>query len=183
MSVPVSQVPFAPWYPFVLHICVSISVLQIGSSLSTCMCYIYYLFSFLWLTSLCMTVSRSIHFSANGTILFICLGEWYSIVNMCHISLIHSSVSGHLNSFRVLAFVNTAAMNIGAAFPSPGDLPDPGIEPGSLALQVYCLPSEPQRIDEHWGACVFLNYGFFGYIPESGITLLYIRWITMENLL
>ena len=27
-------------------------------------------------------------------------------------------------------------------FPSPGDLPDPGIEPGSLALQADYLPSE-----------------------------------------
>ena len=29
------------------------------------------------------------------------------------------------------------------AFPSPDDLPDPGIEPGSSALQVDSLPSEP----------------------------------------
>ena len=29
-------------------------------------------------------------------------------------------------------------------FTSPKDLPDPGIEPGSLALQVDSLPSEPQ---------------------------------------
>ena len=28
-------------------------------------------------------------------------------------------------------------------FPSPRDLPDPGIEPGSPALQVDALPSEP----------------------------------------
>ena len=28
-------------------------------------------------------------------------------------------------------------------FPSPGDLPDPGIEPGSPALQANALPSEP----------------------------------------
>ena len=28
--------------------------------------------------------------------------------------------------------------------PPPGDLPDPGIEPGSLALQADSLPSEPQ---------------------------------------
>ena len=28
-------------------------------------------------------------------------------------------------------------------FPSPGDLPDPGIKPGSPALQVDSLPSEP----------------------------------------
>ena len=31
----------------------------------------------------------------------------------------------------------------GLPFPSPGDLPHPGIEPGSLALQADALPSEP----------------------------------------
>ena len=31
----------------------------------------------------------------------------------------------------------------GLLFPSPGDLPNPGIEPGSLALQADTLPSEP----------------------------------------
>ena len=31
----------------------------------------------------------------------------------------------------------------GLLFPSPGDLPDPGIEPGSPALQADSLPSEP----------------------------------------
>ena len=31
----------------------------------------------------------------------------------------------------------------GLPFPSPGDLPDPGVEAGSLALQVDSLPSEP----------------------------------------
>ena len=31
----------------------------------------------------------------------------------------------------------------GLPFPSPGDLPDPGIEPGSPALQTDALPSEP----------------------------------------
>ena len=30
------------------------------------------------------------------------------------------------------------------AFPSPGDFPNPGIEPRSLALQVDSLPAEPQ---------------------------------------
>ena len=28
-------------------------------------------------------------------------------------------------------------------FPSLGDIPDPGIKPGSLTLQADCLPSEP----------------------------------------
>ena len=33
----------------------------------------------------------------------------------------------------------------GLPFASPGDFPDPGIEPGSPALQEDSLPSEPQR--------------------------------------
>ena len=32
----------------------------------------------------------------------------------------------------------------GLPFPSPGDLPDPGIKPGSPALKTDALPSEPQ---------------------------------------
>ena len=31
----------------------------------------------------------------------------------------------------------------GLPLPSPGDLPDPGIKPGSSALQADSLPSEP----------------------------------------
>ena len=31
----------------------------------------------------------------------------------------------------------------GLPFPSPGDLPNPGIEPGSPLLQAGALPSEP----------------------------------------
>ena len=33
----------------------------------------------------------------------------------------------------------------GVPFPSPGDLPNPGIEPGSLTFQVDALTSEPPR--------------------------------------
>ena len=32
----------------------------------------------------------------------------------------------------------------GLPFPSPGDLPKPGVQPGSPALQADALPSEPQ---------------------------------------
>ena len=38
----------------------------------------------------------------------------------------------------------------GLAFLSPGDLPDPGIEPGSSALRADGLPSEPAR--KHLGS-------------------------------
>ena len=34
----------------------------------------------------------------------------------------------------------------GLPFPSPGDLPDPGIEPGSPTLQADALPSEPSLL-------------------------------------
>ena len=48
----------------------------------------------------------------------------------------------------------------GLPFPSPGDLPDPGVEPGSPALRADALPSEPpgsnmcpcigRQILNHW---------------------------------
>ena len=42
----------------------------------------------------------------------------------------------------------------GLPFPSPGDLPDPGTEPGSLALQADSLPYEPPGKPVHniWDA-------------------------------
>ena len=59
-----------------------------------------------------MRVSSSIHVAANGIILFFFMAEYYSIVYMYHIFLIHSSVNGHLGCFHVLAVVNCAVVNI-----------------------------------------------------------------------
>ena len=39
----------------------------------------------------------------------------------------------------------------GLPFPSPGDLPNPGIEPGSPALQADALPSEPPGKTQKYG--------------------------------
>ena len=44
----------------------------------------------------------------------------------------------------------------GLPFPSPGDLPDPGIKPGSPTLQADSLSSEPQGNADIVGAGVFL---------------------------
>ena len=41
----------------------------------------------------------------------------------------------------------------GLPFPSPGDLPDPGIEPGSPALQADALPSETPGKPLQTGRC------------------------------
>ena len=68
-----------------------------------------------------------------------------------HIFFIHSSVDGHLGCLNVLDVVNRAAVNIVRAYISLtysfvefiGDLPNPGIEPRSPALQVVSLPAEP----------------------------------------
>ena len=39
----------------------------------------------------------------------------------------------------------------GLPFPSPGDLPDPGIEPGSPTLQADALSSEPPKMEDYRG--------------------------------
>ena len=47
----------------------------------------------------------------------------------------------------------------GLPFLSPADFPNPGMEPGSPALQAGSLPSEP-RGKHAEGECVLLNYNF-----------------------
>ena len=56
----------------------------------------------------------------------------------------------------------------GLPFPSPGDLPNPGIEPGSPVLQADALPSEPPRKS----GCLTLaewphNYGYLVIVQLS----------------
>ena len=46
----------------------------------------------------------------------------------------------------------------GLPFPSPGDLPDPGIESRSSALQADTLPSEPpEKFQNDWARKPLLN--------------------------
>ena len=62
----------------------------------------------------------------------------------------------------------------GLPFPSPGDLPNPGIEPRSPALQADTLPSEPPgkprryrfSRQEHWSGLPFPSPGD---LPHPGI--------------
>ena len=49
----------------------------------------------------------------------------------------------------------------GLPFPSPEDLPNPGVEPGSPALQADALPSEPQGKSEEEAKVFFFFLSFF----------------------
>ena len=51
----------------------------------------------------------------------------------------------------------------GLPFSAPGDLPHPGIDPGSPSLQADSLPSEPQgRLGSTGPWCQFLEVSFCG---------------------
>ena len=61
----------------------------------------------------------------------------------------------------------------GLPFPSPGDLPDPGIEPGSPSLRVDALASEPPgkpifKVHNLSGKESACSAGDAGSIPGSG---------------
>ena len=66
---------------------------------------------FVWLTSLSMIISKSIHVAANGILSF--FYDWVaSIVYMYHKILTHSFVNGQLSCFHVLVVaLFSAAMN------------------------------------------------------------------------
>ena len=65
-----------------------------------------------------------------------------TLCDLMDCSLSGSSVHGIFQA-RVLEWI---------PFPSPGDLPEPGIEPGSPALQADTLPSEPPGKPHQIGA-------------------------------
>ena len=56
----------------------------------------------------------------------------------------------------------------GLPFPTPGDLPNPGIEPRSPALQADALPSEPQ------GKLMVINGNCFisGFLMNPSLSMM-----------
>ena len=49
------------------------------------------------------------------------------------------------------------------SFPSPGDLPDPGIEPESPSLQADSLPSEPPGKTKPSKGHIFKNFFYYHF--------------------
>ena len=77
-------------------------------------------------------------------------------------------------------------------FPSPGDLPDPGIQPGSPALRADALTSEPPgkpiiviSVGQHTLNCESLL--FISAVPTTlqsrSVSVLFIQQTIMEHLL
>ena len=58
-------------------------------------------------------MSRSIHVAVNGITSFLLWLIIFHCIYMCRIFFIHSFVNGHLGYFRILAIVNSTAMNNG----------------------------------------------------------------------
>ena len=68
----------------------------------------------------------------------------------------------------------------GQPFPSPGDLPNPEIEPRSPTLQAGSLPAEPQEKPKNTGVgSLSLLHRIF-LTQESNQGLLHCRWILYQ---
>ena len=68
----------------------------------------------------------------------------------------------------------------GLPFPSPGDLPNPGIDPRSPALQVDYLPLEPQGKPKNTGVGSLSLLQQIFPIQELNQGLLHCRWILYQ---
>ena len=109
---------FPLWCPYIcslclcLYFCFANKLICILSRFHIAAILYEKLFSLSDLTLLCITVSRSIHISANDPVPFLFMTEHYSVVYMYHIFFIHSFVDRPLGCFHVLAIVNSAATNM-----------------------------------------------------------------------
>ena len=65
-------------------------------------------------------------------------------------------------------------------FPSPGDLPSPGVEPRSPTLQADSLPSEPLGKPRNTGVGSLCLHQWICLTQESNQGLLHCRWILYQ---
>ena len=68
----------------------------------------------------------------------------------------------------------------GYPFPSPGDLPNPGIEPNCPSLQADSLSAEPQGKPKNTGVGSISHLQGIFLAQESNWGLLHCRWILYQ---
>ena len=92
----------------------------------------------------------------------------------------HSVVSYSLQPHGLSMEFSSPEYWSGYPFPYPGDLPNPGIEPRSPALQTDSLPAEPQGKPKNTGvvSLSFLQWVFLTQELNQG--LLHCRWILYQ---
>ena len=73
---------------------------------------------------------------------FVCSIGWSEVKSFSRVQLLAIPWTGVYQASLSVGFSRQEYWS-GLPFPSPGDLPDPGIEPRSPALQADTLPSEP----------------------------------------
>ena len=77
--------------------------------------------------------------------------KWSEVKSLSRVRLFATPWTVAYQAPRSMGFSRQAYWS-GLPFPSAGDLPNPGIEPGSLALQTDALPSEPLTVTQ-WYWC------------------------------
>ena len=94
----------------------------------------------------------------------------------------HSVVSDSLQPHGLYSPWNSPGLNIGMGkpFPSPGDLPNPGIEPRSPTLQADSLPAESQGKPKNTGVGSLSLLQQIFWTQESNWSLQYCRWIVHQ---
>ena len=68
----------------------------------------------------------------------------------------------------------------GYPFPSPGDLPNPGIEPNSPSLQADSILAEPQKKPKNTGASSLSFFQSIFPTQELNQDLLHCSWILYQ---
>ena len=113
-------------------------------------------------------MSRSIHVAVNGITSFLLWLIIFHCIYMYRIFFIHSFVNGHLGYFRILAIVNSAAMNteVHVSFRSmvcSGCMPRSGIS-GSYGSFIFFF-KEPPIVFSLVAVTIYILTNGIGWFP------------------